>query len=84
MAAAGRRADLELLADRAAHRRVGPDRDHHMAVLDGDEYVINGHKWFASKAAVADFVLAMVVTNPEGGPYERASMIVIERGHARA
>src|SRR4051812_788859 len=50
------------------------------AILDGDEYVINGHKWFASNAAVADFVLAMVVTNPEGGPYERASMIVIEKG----
>ena len=50
------------------------------ATLDGDEYVINGHKWFASNAAVADIVLAMVVTNPEGGPYERASMIVIENG----
>ena len=50
------------------------------AVLDGDEYVINGHKWFASNAAVADFVLAMVVTNPDGGPYERASMICIEKG----
>jgi acyl-CoA dehydrogenase len=49
------------------------------AVLDGDEYVLNGHKWFASKAAVADIVLAMVVTNPEGGPYERASMIVVEK-----
>jgi acyl-CoA dehydrogenase len=49
------------------------------AVLDGDEYVINGHKWFASNAAAADFVLAMVVTNPEGGPYERASMICIEK-----
>jgi acyl-CoA dehydrogenase len=49
------------------------------AVLDGDEYVINGRKWFASNAARADFVIAMVVTNPEGGPYERASMIVIER-----
>lgn len=50
------------------------------AVLDGDEYVVNGCKWFASNAEVADFVLAMVVTNPEGGPYERASMLCIERG----
>jgi acyl-CoA dehydrogenase len=50
------------------------------ATLDGDEYVINGHKWFASNAAVADFVLAMVVTNPDGGPYERASMICVEKG----
>ena len=49
------------------------------AVLDGDEYVLNGHKWFASKAAVADIVLAMAVTNPDGGPYERASMIVVEK-----
>ena len=49
-------------------------------VLDGDEYVVNGRKWFASRASIADIVLAFVVTNPEGGPYERASMIVIEKG----
>jgi acyl-CoA dehydrogenase len=50
------------------------------AVLDDDEYVINGRKWFASNATKADFVLAMVVTNPDGGPYERASMVCIEKG----
>ncbi len=50
------------------------------AVLDGDDYVINGHKWFASNAHHADFVLAMVVTNPEAEPYKRASMIIIEKG----
>jgi acyl-CoA dehydrogenase len=50
------------------------------AVLAGGEYVINGHKWFASNARHADFVLAMVVTDPDAAPYQRASMIVIERG----
>lgn len=50
------------------------------ARVDGDHYVINGHKWFASNASVADFVLAMVVTNPEAEQYQRASMIVIPAG----
>jgi len=51
-----------------------------MAVRDGDKWVINGHKWFASNADVADSVLAMVVTDPEAPPHARAAMIVIERG----
>jgi acyl-CoA dehydrogenase len=50
------------------------------AVLDGGNYVINGHKWFASNASKADFVIAMVVTNPQARPYDRAAMIVVERG----
>jgi acyl-CoA dehydrogenase len=50
------------------------------AVRDGDEYVINGHKWFASNAAVADFVLMMVVTNPDNPPHKAASMVIIPRG----
>jgi len=50
------------------------------AVRDGDEYVINGHKWFASNAAVADFILMMVVTNPDNPPHKAASMIIIPKG----
>jgi alkylation response protein AidB-like acyl-CoA dehydrogenase len=47
------------------------------AVRDGDEWVINGHKWFTSGAIGARFAIAMIVTNPRGGPHERASMIIV-------
>ncbi len=43
----------------------------------GDEWVINGHKWFTSGAIGAEFAIAMVVTNPDGAPHERASMIIV-------
>ena len=46
------------------------------AVRDGDEYVINGRKWFTTNATIADFVIAMVVTDPEAEPHRRASMFV--------
>jgi len=47
------------------------------AVREGDEYVINGHKWFSSNASVADFLIVMAVTAPGAPPHERASMIVV-------
>ena len=47
------------------------------AVLRGEEWVINGHKWFTSNGMIADFLIAMVVTDPDAGPYERASMIIV-------
>jgi len=43
----------------------------------GDEWVINGHKWFTSGAVGASFAIVMAVTNPEGAPHERASMILV-------
>ena len=47
------------------------------AVRDGDEWVINGHKWFTSGAIGARFAIAMVITNPQGSSHERASMIIV-------
>jgi acyl-CoA dehydrogenase len=47
------------------------------AVLDGDEWVINGHKWFSTNASVADFLIVMVVTDPDAHKYQRASMIIV-------
>jgi acyl-CoA dehydrogenase len=50
------------------------------AERDGDEYVINGHKWFASNASRADFILMMAVTNPENPPHKAASFLIIPKG----
>ena len=47
------------------------------AERDGDEWVINGHKWFTSNGSVADILLVMVVTNPDVHPYSGCSMIVV-------
>lgn len=48
------------------------------AVREGDEYVINGHKWFTSSADGASFTIVMAVTNPSAeNKYERASMILV-------
>jgi acyl-CoA dehydrogenase len=49
------------------------------AVLDGDEWVINGHKWFATNASRAQFLIVMAVTDPEAPPHARASMIMVDR-----
>ncbi len=47
------------------------------AVKDGDDYVINGQKWYTSSADGAEFAIVMAVTNPEAGPYLQASMIIV-------
>ncbi len=47
------------------------------AVKDGDDYVINGQKWFTSSADGAAFAIVMAVTDPEAPPYQRASMIIV-------
>jgi acyl-CoA dehydrogenase len=47
------------------------------ATLDGDEWVVEGHKWFTSGAVGAELAIAMVVTDPDAPPYARASMICV-------
>jgi acyl-CoA dehydrogenase len=41
--------------------------------------VINGHKWFASNASIADFLLVFAETNPEQRPHKHASVFVVEK-----
>src|SRR5690348_9616928 len=47
------------------------------AELVGDEWVVNGHKWFSSNGSIADFLILMAVTDPEARSYQRASMFIV-------
>jgi acyl-CoA dehydrogenase len=47
------------------------------AARDGDEWVIDAHKWFSSGADGAGFGVVMVVTDPDAEPHRRASMILV-------
>ncbi|MCB0012096.1 MAG: acyl-CoA dehydrogenase family protein [Anaerolineales bacterium] len=48
------------------------------AVRDGDEYVINGHKWFTSGADGAAFAIVMAVTDPDTeNRYGKMSQILV-------
>ena len=49
-----------------------------IAHREGNDYVINGHKWFTTAADGAKFTIVMAVTNPEAeNPYQRASMLLV-------
>ncbi len=44
---------------------------------EGDEYVINGHKWFTTGALGSAFAIVMTVTDPDAPPHARASQIIV-------
>jgi acyl-CoA dehydrogenase len=47
------------------------------AVRDGDEWVIDGHKWFSTNGSIADFLIVMAVTDPDARSHQRASMFLV-------
>ncbi len=49
----------------------------------GDDYVINGHKWFVTGFEGAAFMIVMAITNPDAPKlHQRASQIIVPRGAA--
>jgi acyl-CoA dehydrogenase len=44
---------------------------------EGNEWVIEGEKWFSSNARFAAFLIVMAVTNPENPPHARMSMLIV-------
>jgi acyl-CoA dehydrogenase len=47
------------------------------AVRDGDDWVIDGHKWFSSGAEGAAFSIVMAVTDPDAPRHARATQIIV-------
>ena len=47
------------------------------AVRDGDEWVLNGEKWFASSARYSSFFITLAVTDPNAAPHNRMSMFIV-------
>ena len=47
------------------------------AEKDGDEWVINGHKWWTSSGSNADFLLVMVRTDRDAHPYNGCSNLIV-------
>ena len=47
------------------------------AVRDGDEWVINGEKFFSSNLRESSFIIVMAVTNTEVHPYKGMSMFLV-------
>jgi acyl-CoA dehydrogenase len=47
------------------------------AVRDGDEWVINGRKWWTTNALGAALAIVMAVTDPEAPPHNRATMLLV-------
>jgi acyl-CoA dehydrogenase len=50
------------------------------AVEDGGDWVIDGHKWFATGADGAAFIIVAAVTRPEAPAKERATLFIVDAG----
>ena len=61
------------------HAGADPTLFKTRAVKDGDEWVINGWKYFSSNAKTASFLIVMAVTNPDISPYKGMSMFLVPR-----
>ena len=59
------------------HGGADPTGFRTTAARDGDEWVINGYKWFSSNARYATFFITQVVTNTDVSAYNGQSMFIV-------
>src|SRR3954471_16433450 len=61
------------------HAGADPTMFETRALRDGDEYVIDGWKFFSSNAKTASFLIVMAVTDPDVSAYQGMSMFLVPR-----
>src|SRR5262249_38082414 len=54
-----------------------PTRFKCSAKRDGDDWIISGYKYFSSNATTCEFLIVMVVTNPDVSAYKGMSMFLV-------
>lgn len=59
------------------HAGADPTMFRCRAWREGDEYVIDGEKFFSSNLRMASFIIVMAVTDPDAHPYQRMSMFLV-------
>jgi alkylation response protein AidB-like acyl-CoA dehydrogenase len=59
------------------HAGSNPTQMSCTARVDGDDYVINGHKWFTTSADGAAFSIVMAKTDPDADKHSQTSMIIV-------
>ncbi len=47
------------------------------ATREGDDWVINGEKWYSSSANIAEFIIVMAITNGDVPVHQGASMFLV-------
>ncbi|MCR9277159.1 MAG: acyl-CoA dehydrogenase family protein [Pseudomonadaceae bacterium] len=59
------------------HAGADPTMFKCMATQDGDDFVIQGEKWYSSNAKYASFLIVMTVTDPDAAPHKRMTMFIV-------
>ena len=50
-----------------------------LAVKEGGEWVIRGHKWLTTQGEIADFFIIMAITDPKAHPYQGCTLFLAPR-----
>ncbi|ADB59838.1 acyl-CoA dehydrogenase domain protein [Haloterrigena turkmenica DSM 5511] len=68
---------IRTTAEKNAAEGASGDPRETTASRDGDEWVIDGHKWWTSNGVEADVLIVLARTDPDAHPYEGCSLFLV-------